>query len=108
MLTNSHESAVFRALADDTRRDILRGLAAAPMPVHRIAQTFDMTRPAISRHLRILKEARLVEPRHAGRENVYHLKTSTLRDVEEWLNGIWMRRLSTLKALVEEEERDRQ
>lgn len=108
MLTSRQESAVFRALGDDTRRDIVRGLAAAPMAVHRIAETFDMTRPAISRHLRILKDARLVELRRSGRENVYFLRTSTLREVEEWLNGIWMSRLSTLKTLVEEEERGRQ
>lgn len=108
MLTSRQESDVFRALADDTRRDIVRGLASSPMPVHRIAETFDMTRPAISRHLRILKDARLVELRRAGRENVYYLRSSTLREVEEWLSDIWASRLSTLKALVEEEERGRQ
>lgn len=107
MLTKQHESTVFKALADDTRRQILRGLAQAPMPVHRIAEAFDLTRPAISRHLRILRDAELVGATEAGRENVYFLKTSTLREVEEWLNGIWIHRLIGLKTLVEEEERDR-
>jgi len=74
------------------------------MPVHRIARTFELTRPAISRHLRILKDAGLVGLAESGRENVYSLKTGTLRDVEEWLNDIWAARLSGLKALVEEQE----
>lgn len=102
MLTNNAEDRVFSALADRTRRQILRGLAGAPMPVHRIATEYAVTRPAISRHLRILKDAGLVEVSESGRENLYYLKTSTLRDIEDWLNALWALRLSRLKALVEE------
>ena len=102
MLTNSLQNRVFRALSDPTRRQIIAKLADQPLPVHRISSAFDLTRPAVSRHLRILKEAGLVGLAGSGRENVYHLKTSTLREVEEWLNGIWARRLSKLKSLVEE------
>lgn len=104
MLTNEQESAVFKALADDTRRQIARSLAAAPQPVHRLAKAFALTRPAISRHLRVMRDAGLVDSSEDGRQNVYFLKTSTLREVEEWLSGIWSARLSSLKALVEEEE----
>ena len=102
MLTNNAEDLVFRALSDQTRRHIIRALADQPLPVHQIAKSFDLTRPAISRHLRILKEASLVAASGAGRENVYYLKTATLREIEDWLNEIWAKRLSKLKTLVEE------
>lgn len=72
------------------------------MPVHNIATDFELTRPAISRHLKILKDADLVEMSGKGRENLYYLKTSALREIEDWLNAVWARRLSKLKALVEE------
>jgi DNA-binding transcriptional ArsR family regulator len=102
MLTNIAEDRVFRALSDGTRRHIVRQLAGRPLPVHDIAASFDLTRPAISRHLKILKEAGLVEVIGVGRENLYYLKTSMLREVEDWLNSVWATRLSKLKALVEE------
>lgn len=102
MLTNQAEDEVFSALSDRTRRRIIRELADRPLPVHKIATRFEFTRPAISRHLRILKDAGLVESSESGRENLYYLKTSTLREVEDWLNTIWAKRLSALKTLVEE------
>jgi DNA-binding transcriptional ArsR family regulator len=52
--------------------------------------------------LRILKKAGLVEASESGRETLYFLKTSTLREIEDWLNAVWAKRLSRLKALVEE------
>jgi len=102
MLTNKQEDRVFSALADGTRRQIIRSLARQPLPVFRIAREFRLTRPAISRHLRILKDAALVDVEKSGRENLYYLKTSMLREVEDWLNAVWARRLSKLKTLVEE------
>ncbi len=102
MLTNKTEDLIFNALADSTRRHIIRSLSEQPLPVHRIATQFDVTRPAISRHLRILKNAGLVDVARSGRENLYYFKSSTLREVEDWLNIIWTQRLSRLKDLVEE------
>ena len=102
MLTNTAEDRLFNALSDRTRRQIVQALADSPRPVHAIASEFDVTRPAISRHLRILKDADLVELAELGRENLYYVKTSTLRELEDWLNTFWARRLSKLKALVEE------
>ncbi|HMB61119.1 MAG TPA: metalloregulator ArsR/SmtB family transcription factor [Xanthomonadales bacterium] len=102
MITNMAEDRVFDALADRTRREIIRGLADSPLPVHRIAGEFAVSRPAISRHLRVLREAGLVGLTGSGRENLYYLKTATLREVEDWLNSVWALRLSKLKALVEE------
>jgi DNA-binding transcriptional ArsR family regulator len=106
MLTNIQEDRVFNALADGTRRQIVRSLALRPLPVFQIAKEFKLTRPAISRHLRILKEASLVEVAKAGRQNLYYLKPSVLREVEDWLNGIWASRLAKLKILVEETPHD--
>ena len=102
MLTSTAESRVFRALSDGTRRQIIHQLAGHPLPVHDIAANFDLTRPAISRHLKILKEADLVEASGVGRENLYYLKTSALREIEDWLNAVWATRLAKLKVLVEE------
>lgn len=104
MLTKESEDRVFGALSDGTRRRILRALADRPLPVHRIAEEFAVSRPAVSRHLRILKDAGLVTASESGRENLYYLRTSTLREIEDWLNTIWALRLSKLKALVEEED----
>jgi len=108
MLTDKAEDQVFGALADATRRQIIASLADSPMAVHRIADAYAISRPAISRHLRILREAGLVEISESGRENLYYLKTSTLREIEDWLNAVWARRLSKLKALVEETPDDEQ
>ena len=102
MLTSIAEDRVFGALADQTRRQILNSLAERPRAVHEIAAGFDVTRPAISRHLRILKDADLVGVSEAGRRNLYYVKTSTLRELEDWLSAFWAKRLSKLKALVEE------
>jgi len=103
MLTNELEDNVFRALADGTRRRIVRRLARSPQPVHAIASDFAVSRPAVSRHLKILKDAQLVDVAGSGRENVYFLKTSTLRQVEDWLGEIWATKLAILKALAEED-----
>lgn len=99
---------MFAALADRKRRAIVHALADQPLPVHAIAARFDVSRPAISRHLRVLKDADLVAIATAGRENLYYVKTSTLREVEDWLSVIWARRLSKLKTLVEEASIDEQ
>ncbi len=106
MLTNNNEDLVFRALSDGTRRSIIRALANKPLPVHKIAKKFDVSRPAISRHLRILKKAGFIEAPEGGRENLYYLKTSILREVEDWLNSIWAQRLTKLKTLIEENSID--
>lgn len=104
MLTNNAEDQIFSALADGTRRRIVQSLATRPQPVHRIAAEFSVTRPAISRHLRILREAGLVSVSESGRENLYFLRTAPLRDVEIWLGDLWASRLTTLKTLVEDSD----
>ena len=91
----------FRAIADPTRREILAALQARPMPVHEIAGLFDVSRPAISKHLRILTDAGLVAARRAGKENLYELRAEAFAPVAEWLGRFWGGRLASLKALAE-------
>src|SRR5215467_5271215 len=78
--------AVFSALADPTRRGVLDLLRRGNLPAGRIAQAFPVSRPAVSKHLRLLRRARLVEERRQGRNRVYQLNPEPLRAVDNWLN----------------------
>jgi len=84
-MVTSIGSAVFHAVADPIRRRILDRLRHSPAETGRIAVDFPVSRPAISKHLRILEEAGLVRGRRAGRKRVYTLVSGPLRRVDEWL-----------------------
>lgn len=96
---------VFKALADPVRREILVLLRDRPMPVQPLADRFAISRPAISRHLRILREAELVEATPRGRANVYGIRVDAIREAEDWLRSLWRGRLASLKDLVENKDR---
>lgn len=74
----------FAALADPTRQQIIELLARGEQPVNRIARGFDMSRPAVSQHLRVLLRAGLVHERRAGRERIYSLEPAALESVAAW------------------------
>lgn len=76
---------LFSALADPTRCRVVEMLHERPRPVHELAAAFDISRPAISRHLRVLKDAGLVQEEKAGRENVYSLQRGRLKPMQDWL-----------------------
>jgi DNA-binding transcriptional ArsR family regulator len=100
----AHED-VFRAIADPTRRAILDRLRAGPAPVHALAEDFRQSRPAISKHLRVLRAARLVSETRAGRERVYRLHPVPLQQVAGWIEGyraLWQTNLTQLKRYLEE------
>jgi DNA-binding transcriptional ArsR family regulator len=80
--------ALYSALADTTRCRILEILKAAPTPVHVLTEAFSISRPAISRHLRVLKSAGLVAEVKKGRENVYAFKPAKLDAAKAWLETI--------------------
>lgn len=80
--------AILVALADPTRCRIIEILQTGPQPVHQIAAAFDISRPAISRHLGVLKQARLISEKKSGRENRYELHTRRLKPVQDWLVGL--------------------
>ena len=97
--------AVFRALADPTRRDILHLLRERRMSVNEIAGNFRTSRPAISRHLRQLRNAGLLSTRQEGTSRFCTLTAQPLRAVNDWLReyqGFWDESLRGLKKHVEE------
>lgn len=98
------DDSVFKAIADPTRREILVSLAAKPLPVQAVAARFAISRPAVSKHLRVLSEAGLVRATRAGKENVYQLCEEPLEQVADWLSRFWSGRLQTLKALAERKQ----
>ena len=97
---------VFGALADPTRRAVLDLLRRGSLPAGRIAEAFPVSRPAVSKHLRLLRRARLVEESRYGRNRVYRLNPGPLRVVDTWLNhyrAFWQGSLANLKSYVEAE-----
>ena len=97
-------SDIFRAIADPTRRAILDRLRAGPANAGALAADFRSSRPAISRHLRVLREARLIRDRRVGRERVYTVDPVPLQRVAGWLEGyraFWQASLSQLKRNLE-------
>lgn len=92
---------VFDAIADPTRRAILARLAERAEAVEGIAARFPMSRPAISKHLRVLLDAGLVRREPHGRENIYRIQPTPLAEVRTWLDAIWNEKLVLLKRLSE-------
>lgn len=95
---------VFSALADQNRRQILMMLAADKMTVNSIADKFNISRPAVSKHLKILLNTNLVQPSKKGRERYYQLNVEPLNEVKHWLefyDRFWDEKLHLLKNLVE-------
>jgi DNA-binding transcriptional ArsR family regulator len=104
--SRSSTAATFEALADPTRRAVLDLLRRGALPAGQIAREFPVSRPAISKHLRLLRRARLVEERREGRHRLYRLNAEPLRGVDAWLNeyrNFWQSNLTRLKAFVETE-----
>lgn len=107
MVTNRRQhDAVFRAISDPTRRQILSILRGGQQTVGGIARNFRMSRPAISKHLRLLHNAGLVTTRQQGTANLCSLNAQPLRLVNDWLRDyetVWADSLQGLKKYMEEE-----
>lgn len=100
------DADVFRAISDPTRRDILDRLRAGPTAVNVLASEFDQSRPSISKHLRVLRQAHLVTEQRAGRERLYELRPAPLQQVAGWIEGyraFWQVSLTSLKRHLEEQ-----
>jgi DNA-binding transcriptional ArsR family regulator len=100
-------SDVFRAVSDPTRRQMLELLGGGERTAAELAAPFDMTQPAVSQHLRVLREAGLVDVRKEGRFRVYSLDPAPLRELFDWagyFEGFWKRRLSALGSRLAEME----
>jgi DNA-binding transcriptional ArsR family regulator len=95
---------VFAAIADPTRREILQRLAAGDVAAGDIAAAFPISRPAVSKHLRILRQAALVQAERRGRHRVYRLNAQPLREVDHWLEQyrtFWEKNLASLVRHLE-------
>src|SRR3954449_11458109 len=91
------------AIADPTRRELLALLAGGEIPAGELADRFPVSRPAISRHLRVLREAGLVRARTDGRRRLYALDPRPLRELDDWLEpyrDLWARRLDALDTEI--------
>jgi len=106
-MPQDHLSATFSALADPTRRAILARLISGEASVTELAKPFDMSMPAVSKHLTVLKRAKLVRHRREGRETHYRAQPNALGPMVDWLNlygAFWRERFDKLEALLERME----
>jgi DNA-binding transcriptional ArsR family regulator len=102
------EVDVFAALANPTRRQVLGLLREhGPQPVQTLAEQFEMRRPSLSEHLKVLKDAGLVVERKTGRQRLYSLRPEPLRELAEWLHPyerFWREKLANLRDLLDAED----
>lgn len=95
---------VFQAIADPTRREVLRLLANNELAISEITSHFTISRTAIAKHLHILSEANLVSGKKVGRDKIYNLQPEPLTEIKQWLSyyeQFWNNKLSILKHVVE-------
>ena len=96
---------IFQAIADPTRRAIITLIALQAMTPNAIAGHFDMTRQAVSKHLRILTECELVSQKQQGREIYYELEINKMKEIDKWLNQfrkIWEARFNQLDQVLQQ------
>ena len=91
----------FEALGDPNRREILRLLSSGDKPVGAIAAAMPISRPAVSRHLRLLKDAGMVAEEAQGTRRVYHLRAEGLAAVQSYLEGVWGEAAARFRLVAE-------
>jgi DNA-binding transcriptional ArsR family regulator len=96
------------ALADPTRRRVFEELRAGPKPVGAIAAKLPVSRPAVSQHLKVLREARLVGGRSEGTRRIYFIDPHGLGELRAWLDRFWDRSLVAFQAEVEKQDTKKQ
>lgn len=102
------EHDVFQAIADPSRRAMLKLLAEGELPIAAIAERFPISRTAVNKHLHVLANAGLVDSRRVGRQTRYRLRAEPLKQIGDWLSffeSYWDDKLLALREWVEEEER---
>lgn len=93
------------ALADPTRRRVFERLKSGPQPVGRIARGLPVSRPAVSQHLKVLKDAGLVADEAEGTRRVYYIDPEGLGELRKWLDQFWDQALASFQAEVERQAR---
>lgn len=99
MVRQRADQDVFHAVADATRRAVLDRLSEKDLPVMKLAESFDMSLPSVSQHLKVLRMAGLVSERREGRQRVYSLTPGPLKQVADWVehyDKFWRTRLARL------------
>jgi DNA-binding transcriptional ArsR family regulator len=91
------------AIADPIRRRVLELVRDEELPAGRLADEFPVSRPAVSRHLRVLREAGLVRERRAGRLRLYRADPAPLAELRGWLERYWDDRLNALRSVAEDD-----
>jgi DNA-binding transcriptional ArsR family regulator len=102
--------ATLRALADESRRTMLETMARGPVTVSELAALLPIARPGVSRHLRVLREAGLVEVRQDAQRRIYSLRPEPLAEIDAWLGryrALWEQRLDALHTEIARGKRGR-
>jgi DNA-binding transcriptional ArsR family regulator len=94
-------------LADPTRREVFERLRAGPHAVNAIAAGMPVSRPAVSQHLKVLKDAGLVEERSEGVRRIYSVRREGLAELRDWLDSFWGDALEAFKAEAERSHKER-
>jgi DNA-binding transcriptional ArsR family regulator len=102
----TYSADAFRAVADPTRRAVLEYLLGRPHTVNELADHFDVTRPAISKHLRLLKDARVVRERRDGRNRIYELNPDGLNALRRYFDQFWSEALDAFKRAAEDKTKN--
>jgi DNA-binding transcriptional ArsR family regulator len=97
----AYRDAGLGLLGDPTRRAIFERLAAGPLPVVEIARPLPVSRPAVSQHLKVLREARLVTVAPAGNRRIYEIDPQGVGALRDYLDGFWNRSLASFKRVAE-------
>lgn len=95
---------VFQAIADPTRREILGMVAKEPLNLNSIAENFDMSRPAVSQHIKVLDESGLVVMRKKGRQRFCYIRPQKMKEVDNWLEQfrrLWEDRFDQLDQVLD-------
>jgi len=107
MANASQIGQTLTALSDATRREVFELVAERPRAVGELAARLPVSRPAVSQHLRVLKEAGLVEDEAVGARRIYKLHPEGIEELRSYLDGFWSRSLRAFKAAAEAGEEER-
>lgn len=94
---------IFHAIADPTRRAILTLIAIQALTPNAMAEKFDMTRQAVSKHIKVLQECQLIKPEYSGREIYYHLNAKKMQELDNWIaqfRKIWETQFNQLDNVL--------
>jgi len=106
-VNNMSAQHVFNALADPTRRSVIAMLANKAMTVNQISERFDMSRPAVAKHLKILQKGKIISVKTVGRSRINTLRPEALKSVADWVNyysSFWDENLMSLKDTIESKQ----